>query len=80
MTEQDKASWVHPWPEDGEQCPECNDGQIETQQFGQGRGLEIHAWCAGLNGVRQGDADESDEDGCGCGWAGTYQPNVKTPG
>ena len=73
-TEQKKGGWENPWPQDGDQCPECEHGQIETQQFGQGAMLEILAWCIGVNGTKQEDADDSDEDGCGCGWEDTYYP------
>ena len=75
-TEQEKADWENPWPEDGEQCPDCGHGQIEVQEFGQGAKKEIHAWCVGLNGTKLEDADEGDEEGCGCGWCGTYHPNA----
>ena len=63
-TEQEKADWENEWPEDGEQCPDCGYGQIEVQEFGQGAGKEIQAWCVGLNGTKLEDADEDDEEGC----------------
>lgn len=74
-TEQDKAEWEHPWPSDGEQCPECGHGIIETQEFGHTKSFVVVAYCTGLNGVKLEDADERDEDGCGCGWEGSYKPN-----
>jgi hypothetical protein len=75
-SEQEKAGWNNPWPEDGEQCPECGHGLIEVQEFGQGAGLEVWASCVGLIGCTQEDAEE-DEEGAGCGWSGRYFPNVK---
>lgn len=74
-TEQEKADWENPWPEDGEQCPECHHGILEVQQFGQGAGLAVHAWCGGLNGTKLEDADDDDAEGAGCGWDGVYHPN-----
>ncbi len=74
-TEQERGGWEKSWPQDGEQCPDCHHGLLEVQEFGQGRGLEIQAWCAGLNGTKLEDADEDDEEGCGCGWSGSYHPN-----
>lgn len=71
-SEQEKAGWEHPWPQDCEQCPECGHGQLEVQEFGKGAGLEVRAWCAGLNGNQrpEGEAEEMD----GCGWSGLYHP------
>lgn len=74
-TEQERAGWENPYPLDGEQCPECRHGLIETQEFGRGKSEEIVAWCAGLNGIKREDADESEWYNCGCGWEGLYYPN-----
>lgn len=67
----------YPIPEDGDQCPECRHGQLEVQDFGAGAGKEVYAWCVGLNGVRQEDADEEEEEQAGCGWSEVYTPNKK---
>lgn len=69
-TEQERGDWEFPWPSDGEACPQCGC-QIETQEFSTTNGVDLMAWCVGLNGTKQEDADEG-EDGCGCGWCGQY--------
>ena len=66
--------WENEIPEDGEPCPECNGGTLETQRFGK----ETWAWCVGLNGVKLEDADETDEEGAGCGWEHIFKPNAET--
>lgn len=76
MTEQEEAAWEHPWPQDAEQCPECRHGQLEVQEFGKGTGLEVHAFCAGLNGNQRPDDEELAEEGDGCGWSGLYHPHM----
>lgn len=73
-TDQERGDWAKHWPEDGDTCPDCR-GQVETQEFGVAGQADVVAWCVGINGTRQEDADESDEDGCGCGWEGTFKQN-----
>lgn len=74
MTEQERAEWEHPWPQDSEQCPECEQGLLYVREFGKGRGLEVHAWCVGLNGNPRPEDEDEAEEGDGCGWAGLYHP------
>lgn len=82
MTEQDKAGWERPWPQDGEHCPECGHGLLEVQEFGSGPVRDVWAFCGGLNGCSREDADEDNEEEmrmCGCGWTGRYQTEGHEP-